>query len=142
MKQGSSSVRPDPREVPAYSLAEAAYYLGVPAATLRSWVAGRMYSTAKGDRQFRPIIEPADPKRLRLSFVNLVEAHVLSALRREHKNIRLPKIRDAIAYLRTKLHSHRISRPMASICSSENTANSSMSPAKASLPWRMSCVCS
>lgn len=107
MKQGVSSARPDPREVPAYSLAEAAYYLGVPAATLRSWVAGRMYSTAKGDRQFRPIIEPADPKRLRLSFVNLVEAHVLSALRREHKNIRLPKIRDAIAYLRTKLHSRR-----------------------------------
>lgn len=105
MKQATPSAKPDPREVPAYNLAEAAYYLGIPVATLRSWVAGRSYPTAKGAKLFSPVIEPADRKRLRLSFINLVEAHVLSALRREHRNIRLPKIRDAITYLRTKLHS-------------------------------------
>lgn len=106
MKQATSTSRPDPREVPAYTVAEAAWYLGMPQATLRSWVAGRSYPTATGAKQFRPIIEPADRKRLRLSFINLVEAHVLSALRREHREIRLPKIRQAIDYL----HRHFSSR--------------------------------
>lgn len=105
MKQHASSARPDPREVPAYGLAEAAYYLGIPAATLRTWVAGRTYPTAKGAKLFRPIIEPADRKMLRLSFINLVEAHVLSALRRDHQ-VQLPKIRQAIDYLRRHFHSN------------------------------------
>jgi len=105
MNPNASSARPDPREIPAYTLAEAAYYLAIPTATLRSWVAGRTYPTAKGAKQFRPIIEPANRKQLRLSFINLVEAHVLSALRHEHKNISLPKIRQATDYLRRQFHS-------------------------------------
>lgn len=99
MRQSSSRTGPDPREVPAYSLSEAAYYLGVPTATLRSWVLGRDYPVTDGTRRFAPIIEIADRKRKRLSFTNLVEAHVLSALRREHA-IQLPKVRKAIIYLR------------------------------------------
>ena len=39
MKQHASSARLDPREVPAYGLAEAARYLNIPHAALRSWVA-------------------------------------------------------------------------------------------------------
>lgn len=31
----------DPREIPSYGTAEAAEYLGIPLATLRSWVGGR-----------------------------------------------------------------------------------------------------
>lgn len=104
MAQTQASGKPDPREVPAYGLAEAAYYLGVPAATLRSWVLGRDYKVADGTRRFAPIIEITDRKRRLLSFVNLVEAHVLSALRREHA-IQLPKVRTAIAYLRNQLQS-------------------------------------
>lgn len=104
MAQTQASGKPDPREVPAYGLAEAAYYLGVPAATLRSWVLGRDYKVADGTRRFAPIIEITDRKRRLLSFVNLVEAHVLSALRREHA-IHLPKVRTAIAYLRNQLQS-------------------------------------
>ncbi len=96
--------RPDPREAPAYSLTEAAYYLGIPPATLRSWVAGRTYPTAKGQKLFSPLIEPADRKQLRLSFINLVEAHVLSALRRDQQ-IRVPKIRQALDFLRRHFHS-------------------------------------
>lgn len=104
MAQIQASDKPDPRELPAYGLPEAAYYLGIPTATLRSWVLGRDYKVADGTRRFAPIIEIADRKRRLLSFVNLVEAHVLSALRREHA-IQLPKVRTAIAYLRNHLHS-------------------------------------
>ncbi len=104
MKQGTSSARSDPREVPAYSLAEAAYYLGIPVATLRSWVLGRDYKVTDGTRHFAPIIEIADRKRKLLSFINLVEAHVLSALRRKHA-IQLPKVRKAVTYLRHRLQS-------------------------------------
>lgn len=104
MGQVSTSARPDPREVPTYTLAEAAYYLGIPVATLRSWVLGRHYPVAAGNKFFTPIIEIADKKKRQLSFINLVEAHVLNAIRREHE-IRLPNIRKAIAYLRNKLNS-------------------------------------
>lgn len=104
MGQVSTSARPDPREVPAYTLAEAAYYLSIPFATLRSWVLGRHYPVADGEKFFAPIIEIADKKKRLLSFTNLVEAHVLNAIRREHE-IRLPKIRRAIAYLRNILNS-------------------------------------
>ncbi len=100
----STPGRSDPREAPAYALTEAAYYLGIPPATLRSWVAGRSYPTTKGARLFSPLIEPPDRKQLRLSFINLVEAHVLSALRRDHQ-IQLPKIRQALDFLRRHFHS-------------------------------------
>jgi uncharacterized protein (DUF433 family) len=104
MRQASSS-RPDPREVPAYGLAEAARYLNIPHATLRSWVAGRAYPVTDGEKFFPPVIEIADKKRKLLSFINLVEAHVLDAIRRREHRIQLPKIRQAISYLRQKFNS-------------------------------------
>lgn len=99
MRRDSPPHQTDPRRLPTYTVAEAAHYLGVPKATLRSWTAGRHYPVAGGRRFFKPVIEAADAKRSRLSFLNLVEAHVLSALRREHK-IDLRKVRQAIDYLR------------------------------------------
>lgn len=105
MKRHTSSARPDPREVPAYGLAEAARYLNIPHATLRSWVAGRAYPVADGEKFFPPIIEIADRKHRLLSFINLVEAHVLDAIRRREHRIQLPKIRQAISYLRQKFNS-------------------------------------
>ena len=66
-------------EQPAYSLTEASRYLSIPPATLRSWVAGRKYPTGSGPKFFRPVIELPDDARAGLSFVNLVEAHVLDA---------------------------------------------------------------
>jgi uncharacterized protein (DUF433 family) len=86
-------------EQPAYSVAEASRYLLIPPATLRSWVVGRKYPTDSGPKLFKPIIQlPADI-RAGLSFVNLVEAHVLDAIRRHHQ-VPLSKIRQAIDYLR------------------------------------------
>lgn len=94
----------DLREVPVYTIAEAAGYLGVPKATLRSWVVGRKYPVITGERFFVPLVEIAGPKLKHLSFLNLVEVHVLNAIRRTH-HIALPKVRQALDYLRKQLHS-------------------------------------
>jgi uncharacterized protein (DUF433 family) len=102
----------DRRERPTYSVAEAALYLNVPASTLRSWFYGREYQTKRDGRKwFDAVIEPADPDGNLLSFYNLVEAHVLSSTRADHR-IRLADIRSAVEYLRE--HFPRLSRPLLS----------------------------
>jgi uncharacterized protein (DUF433 family) len=45
------------------------------------------------------VIDLPDPNLASLSFINLVEAHVLDAIRREH-DIPLPKVRNALDYVR------------------------------------------
>ena len=95
----------DPRSLPAYPPGDAARYLQLPPATLRSWAAGRKYPTSKGERFFRPLIAaPESDSRLTLSFINLVEAHVLDAIRRTH-GIALPKVRRAIEFVKRELGS-------------------------------------
>lgn len=88
----------DPREIPAYTVGEAAHYLGVPKSTMRSWFAGQ--------RGFRAVIRPADPKMIGLSFANLIEAYVLTAIRRKH-NVALPTIRRGLEFLMRKLGAKR-----------------------------------
>ncbi|MGH7140930.1 MAG: DUF433 domain-containing protein [Pirellulales bacterium] len=92
----------DAREIPAYSVPQAAHYLQIPAATLRSWVLGRDYPTGRGKKRFKPLINLPDKERPLLSFFNLAEAHVLSALRRDH-SIRLQDIRMALNYIQNEL---------------------------------------
>lgn len=104
MRSRVLSQRPDPREEPSYPIPEAAHYLRLPVATLRSWVLGRPYPVKSGKHFFQPVIVPRDPPLRLLSFVNLVEAHVLSAIRREHQ-VPLEKVRTAVAYLRRHMHS-------------------------------------
>ena len=99
----------EPREMAAYSIGEAAHYLRIPVATLRSWVRGRYYPTEQGRSFFKPLIELPDPNLASLSFVNLVEAHVLDAIRREH-NVPLPKVRAALDYVN---HHFRDPHPLA-----------------------------
>lgn len=94
----------DPRELPAYGIVEAAHYLQIPPATVRSWVVGRYYHTRAERRFFKPPIFLPDRNRPVLSFMNLVEAHVLDAIRREY-GIRLPKVRMALDYLASKFPS-------------------------------------
>ncbi|MXY55991.1 MAG: DUF433 domain-containing protein [Gammaproteobacteria bacterium] len=80
----------DPREQPAYTLAEAAHYLVLPASTVRSWSVG-----APG---YGPLIEAASHSPALLSFLNLAELHVLAAIRRTHL-VAMGKVRGAIQYL-------------------------------------------
>ena len=88
----------DLRELPAYSIPEAAHYLGVPPSTVRWWSVGRDC--------YPPLIEPAgrSGRAVLLSFFNLVELHVLAVIRREHE-VKLGKVRKAIDYLRERLDS-------------------------------------
>lgn len=94
----------DPRGLPNYRLPEAAHYLRVPVSTLRMWIFGQAYRTAAGRRLSRSIITIAADDPPRLSFVNMVEAHVLSAIRYQH-GISLPAVRRAVEYLTDKLGS-------------------------------------
>lgn len=88
----------DARDVAAYSLADASRYLHMPAATLRSWFVGRTYPRRTGGPgSFERLIQPADAGAGRLSFLNLVEAHVLRALRTQH-GVSIRAVRQALDY--------------------------------------------
>jgi uncharacterized protein (DUF433 family) len=98
----------DLRLSPAYTVAEAAHYVRMPEETLRSWVVGRLYPVAGQSKRSHPLIHLDDPKRQYLSFINLVEAHVLAAIRRRH-GVKLPNVRNALDYVRRQF---RIERPL------------------------------
>ena len=94
----------DVRELPAYGVAEAAHYLLVPRATLRSWVVGMSYGSDPNRKFFKPLIEPAATSPVALSFINLIEAHVLAAIRRRHR-INMPAVRRTIVFLKKEFGS-------------------------------------
>lgn len=88
----------DIRELPSYSITEAAHYLSIPASTLKSWFRG--YRSVTGTR-YPPMIKPADPDHLLLSFYNLAEAHILDAARRRGVNTR--RLRIAVEWTNENL---------------------------------------
>jgi uncharacterized protein (DUF433 family) len=88
----------DIRTLPSYGITEAAHYLRIPRTTIRDWVSGRFYRGKVSERFSKPIILAPDPQTKLLSFFNLVEIHVLDAIRRKH-NIPLEKVRIAVNYL-------------------------------------------
>ncbi|HEV2912863.1 MAG TPA: DUF433 domain-containing protein [Pyrinomonadaceae bacterium] len=90
----------DPREIPLYGISQAARYLSIPTATLHSWTMGRKYPVGQQRemRDFKPIIIPPDPNLPMLSFINLMEAHVLSGMRRI-EGVPFYKVRSALEYL-------------------------------------------
>lgn len=93
----------DPRDIPAYMLHEASRYTGVPFNTLRSWVSGRDYSTEGGKKRSKPlVVRPNNSEGL--SFTNLIEAHVLNAIRRNHR-VPMPRVRKALDFLSKKFDS-------------------------------------
>lgn len=97
----------DPREAPAYPLAEGARYVKIAPATLRSWVLGRAYPKREGTGHFKPLIALPDRKKRLLSFWNLVEAHVLRALRTEH-GVSIKAVRTAIGFSERSLGIDRL----------------------------------
>jgi len=100
----------NPRELPLYTLAEAARVVRVHPQTLGTWVLGRSYPTRGGEKSWSPLIRPADRKGRRLSFANLVELHVLSVLR--GKRIRVERIRTATRFIQSAM---RTEHPLADV---------------------------
>lgn len=98
---------PDTRNQPAYTLAEAARYLKVAPATLRSWVVGRHYPKGNGKAHSSPLIQPASNPPPTLSFWNLIEAHVLRSLRSDH-DVKMDALRRAINYAQSTLRIERL----------------------------------
>jgi uncharacterized protein (DUF433 family) len=97
--------RIDPaRLLPAYTVPEAAHYLHLPVATLRAWAVGRNYPTQAGQMRARPALKIPATKPPMLSFVNLVEAHVLAAITRDY-NVPLQRVRSAVTYLQRSFDS-------------------------------------
>ena len=74
----------DQRFSPAYSFSEAAICVRLPVATLRIWALGRTYPTASGQKRTLAMFRIADREHRLLSFINLIEAHVLRGLRTKH----------------------------------------------------------
>ena len=89
-KDGVASVSPrysQLYEEPAYGLSEAAVYLKLPYQTLRYWLTG---FNARP-----PIILPVETDPIRLSFMNLLECHVLAGMRKIY-DLKLPRVRSAL----------------------------------------------
>lgn len=82
----------DPRDLPAYALPEVAHFLWVARSKVARWALGY-----EAESRHQPVIRVADPAKRLLSFNNLAELHVLSALR--YYNLPLQRIRKGIRYL-------------------------------------------
>lgn len=85
----------DPRDQPWYTYPEAARATGIPPSTLRAWTVGQPYRRKTDRAFFEPVIPRPSESDPRLSFTNLIEAHVLRALRTTHA-VNLGYIREAI----------------------------------------------
>jgi uncharacterized protein (DUF433 family) len=96
-------------ETPTYPFVEAAHYLNLPLSTLRAWCLGQPMRSDPKVRRFQPLIRLDGAQHRALSFLNLVEAHVLAGIRRQH-HIPLPAVRRALDYIGRQL---RTKRPLA-----------------------------
>ena len=86
----------DPRTQPCYTFREVASATEIPASTLRSWIVGQAYQRKEDVGFFEPVIKRPDSEDKRLLFTNLIEAHVLRALRTVHE-VKMSAIRAAVA---------------------------------------------
>lgn len=92
---------------PNYSAVDSAQILGLPLSTVRNWSFGQTGRLQPAQRRrFASVIEPADRSRKYLSFANLCELHVLSAIRREHR-VKLSAVRKGIDYVRKQTGKER-----------------------------------
>jgi uncharacterized protein (DUF433 family) len=91
---------------PAYPFIEAAHYLNLPLSTLRAWCLGQPLHADSRGRRFRPVIQLDGGQSRALSFLNIIEAHVLAAIRRQH-HVPLPTVRRALDFVARRLSSPR-----------------------------------
>ena len=93
-----SEIHEDRRTRPVYSIEEAAGYLRIPINTLRAWAVGRR--KAVGNGYYEPVLQFVNQDLRRLSFYDLVEAHILRAA--ADQNVPLQQLKRGLAYLREK----------------------------------------
>lgn len=77
----------DRREIAAYGIIEVADYLRVPRKTVEYWVAGGKF----------PLVHAPSTSPPRFTFMNLLECHILSAMR--WKGVKVEKVRRALDYI-------------------------------------------
>ena len=95
------AVRQNPLlEAPAYSLADAASYTRVPYQTVRYWATGR--------NRVPPLINLPISEPPALSYLNLLECHILNALRTTY-SLQINSVRRALNTL-ARIHSGAISK--------------------------------
>ena len=100
--QVSDMRRATPSEIklmPAYPLAEAARYLHAKPSTLHAWLHGQAYRVGQERRWSKAVLASVRSKGEPLSFLDLVEAHVLLSIRNGY-GIPLKRFRTAMEYLR------------------------------------------
>ena len=86
------TTKKDLRYQPLYSLVEVSRYAHIRPATLREWT-----------RSDGGLLVPAGRGTAPLSFINLIESHILRALRRTHK-VPMHRIRKAVDWLKGHRH--------------------------------------
>jgi uncharacterized protein (DUF433 family) len=96
----------DQRLKPTYSIEEAAGIIRIPMNTLYAWTVGRRKANNSGF--YEPVLNFVDQNVRRLSFFDLVEAHILRAAVEQH--IPLQQMKRGLAYLR-KTHPNNL-RPL------------------------------
>lgn len=92
----------DPRDVPNYTLAESARWLGLVPTTMRVWFVDLGHKTKAGTMQMQRIVRPARAGGLELSFWNLVECSVVASIRTMHR-VSFPQIRRALDYAQRQM---------------------------------------
>jgi uncharacterized protein (DUF433 family) len=85
----------DPVELPRYSYRDAARATGVAPTTIGAWFRGQHWYSDTSTGFFKPVLQRPDADDPRLSFNNLLEVHVLRALRKVH-DVKLDTVRQAI----------------------------------------------
>lgn len=96
--KGPARINDDRRTRPVYSIEEAAGYLRIPINTLRAWAVGRPKQRGRG--HYHPVLQFVDQETHRLSFYDLVEAHILRAA--VDQKVRLQQLKRGLAYLRAQ----------------------------------------
>lgn len=88
---------------PLYTKSEAAKFLGLPAATFRSWSSGVRATGSRNTRSSDPIVTTMGTGRrdATVPFIGLAEAYVLAGLRRS--GVPLQRIRPALSKLASEM---------------------------------------
>jgi uncharacterized protein (DUF433 family) len=84
--------------VPVYPLAQVARIVGCKAGTLQTWIRGRNYVSGGEKRRAKPLFGNSSHPRANLTFLDLVEAHMLHLIRKGY-GIPMKNFRAAMEYL-------------------------------------------